>query len=335
MTVLQFSRLFYPHIGGVEKHVLNLSLQLVESGHQVNIVTEQYDKSLPLHEEIKGISIYRIPISENESKKIIIWKWLLSNRNLIHKANVIHAHDVGFWYIPFRLLYPFKKFYITFHGYETVVPPRWQAIVVRKISEAFANGSMVIGEYIKKWYGARPDLILYGGVNVVKSSNLKVQSLNKEPRILFIGRIEEDNGIEVYAKVLEELKKKEFKFTFEAIGDGSQAAKFKKYGAMHGFVKDTDSYIQKADIIFASSYLSILESMIYKKPVISVYTNELKKDYLFLTPFSHWITISNSPKEISGKIISKKINTPNKAYEWVKEQTWENVSKKYLQLWKK
>ena len=102
MTILFFARRFYPDVGGVEKHVLEIGKRLVKDGHNVIVVTESQGKE----KEIKGIRIFRIKTPENWFKKFYIWKWLWKNRSLIEKSDVVHAHDVYYWYFPFRFLFP-------------------------------------------------------------------------------------------------------------------------------------------------------------------------------------------------------------------------------------
>lgn len=156
MKILFLTRLFYPHVGGVEKHCLEVAKQLVERGHEVTVVTERLLSSSKYKVlSIKHIKICEIPIIQNGwQKKFQIWWWLWKNRNLIREADIIHAHDVGFWYFPFRFLYLQKPFYITFHGYEQY-PPTKGAILVRKISEKLARANICVGDYIPKWYGQR------------------------------------------------------------------------------------------------------------------------------------------------------------------------------------
>ena len=48
MTVVFFSRLFYPHIGGVEKHALEIGKILLKNNHKVVVFTEQYHPKLKL-----------------------------------------------------------------------------------------------------------------------------------------------------------------------------------------------------------------------------------------------------------------------------------------------
>jgi len=86
-------------------------------------------------------------------------------------------------------------------------------------------------------------------------------------------------------------------------------------------------------------HLSILEAFACKKMVFAFYNNPIKKDYLEMTPFKKWIVIEKDPKKMANKVIDY-LNNPAKyqplidrAYEWVKKQTWEKITEKYLQLW--
>jgi glycosyltransferase involved in cell wall biosynthesis len=104
MNIVFLSRLFYPHIGGVEKHVLEVGKRLVKQGHTVTIITEQLDESvlhkkIPSTEIISGMLVYRIDVGENDwFKKFRIWKQIWKLREVINKANIVHCHDVFFWY---------------------------------------------------------------------------------------------------------------------------------------------------------------------------------------------------------------------------------------------
>ncbi len=341
MTILFFTRLFYPHIGGVEKHVYEVGKRLIAQGHKIIIVTEKLSSNEKNNLEINlnGFEVYRIPVGKDGSdKKYKIWKWLWKNQELIKSADIIHAHDVFFWYLPFRLLYPTKKVYTTFHGYETVFPPQKNAIVIRKVSELLSNGNIIVGDYIKKWYKTKSNFVTYGGVNRVGS--IKEKKLSKSNlNIVFIGRLDEDTGGLIYGEVLNILENNKISFTFTALGDGSLRKTFKRWGEVKGFVKDTTPYLEKADIVFASSYLSILQALILKKVVLATYDNHLKKDYLTLAPFKKWITIEHDPLQLTHAIMRFKENPQSfqaeimDGYEWAEKQTWESVTNQYLKLW--
>ncbi len=160
MNILFLTRLYYPHIGGVEKHVREVSKRLLKRGHEVKIITEKFDPNLKRLEIIDGIEVHRVPPGDKWST----WKWMEENKQLLDWADVIHAHDVYFWLIPYKLLNPFKKTFVTFHGWEGKYPVPYKNIVVRKISEWLANGNICVGDYISKWYGTKADFVIYGGV---------------------------------------------------------------------------------------------------------------------------------------------------------------------------
>jgi len=203
MRIIFLTRRLYPDIGGVEKHVLEISKRLADKGFIITIITESQvgdEKELVY----KNIEVIRIqPGNDTRFKKFRIWWILWRYRTLFQKADVIHAHDVFFWYLPFRFLFFKKPVYTTFHGYESV-PIRKGAIRMRKLSERLSWGNICIGDYIQKWYGTKPSLVSYGGVAV---SNLRTRAVQRGSGI-FIGRLDQQTGILMYVKAVEMVKKK-------------------------------------------------------------------------------------------------------------------------------
>ena len=336
MKILFFSRLFYPHIGGVEKHVLEISRLLIKKGHKVCIITEKYENNLKSQEAIEGVDVYRIDI-KNKSKKLSVWSWLFKNVNLIKDADVVHCHDVFFWYLPFRFLVPFKKVYTTFHGYESY-PLKSKNILMHKIAEILSMGNICIGDFIKKWYGTKPTYMTYGGVNIATSDKRQATSENSA---VFIGRLDEQTGIRTYVNAVKQIRKKIPDFKFAIIGDGKLKKEINKNFKVLGFQKNPEKYFSEYNFAFVSRYLSILEAMKARKLVFAVYDNPLKEDYLRLAPFSKYIIISNSPSQLTSKV-HYHIDNPKKkekiiegAYSWVKKNTWYEMTNTYLKLWKK
>lgn len=60
MKIIQVAPYFQPHIGGVESHVLEISIELQRRGHQVLIYTSQYDPRLPRKEIVENLKVRRI-----------------------------------------------------------------------------------------------------------------------------------------------------------------------------------------------------------------------------------------------------------------------------------
>lgn len=289
-------------------------------------------------EQSNKIIVYRLPkVKENRLKKISIWIWFFRNRKFIEKADIVHCHDVFFWYLPFRFLYPYKKVFTTFHGYEGY-PLKLKNILIRKLSEKLSKGNICVGEFITKWYKTKPDIIIYGGVNHIKY----IKPINSISAV-FIGRMDEQTNIDQYVKAIKKIKAKYPDFKFLAVGSGKYENKLGKDINKIGFINHELVIKQMLEYRFAfvSRYLSILEAMEARRLVFAFYDNELKRDYLELTPFKDWIIIVNGVNDLYKKIIHI-INHPeeerdlvNKAYLWVHTQTWHRVTSEYLKLWDK
>lgn len=156
MKIVFLTRLYLPHVGGVEKHVREVSLKLKKKGNIVKIITEKYDDSLKDFEIIDGLEVYRIKALNKWQTWLEIWKL----KTLFQRSDVVHIHDVFYWYFP--LLWLNKKTFITFHGYEGSNIPNWKQVFWHRLAAKLTKGNICIGDFHKKWYGVNPDFISYG-----------------------------------------------------------------------------------------------------------------------------------------------------------------------------
>lgn len=299
MTILFFSRLFWPHLGGVEKHVERISQELIKLGHQVTLVTEQYHQKLNPVTRRKSINISRIPVWDvsQKHKKWRIWRWLWQHQSLISQADIVHIHDVFFWYFPFRFLFPNQPVFITFHGYETQFPLSKSAIFQKRLAASLTAGNICVGDYIGKWYGIKPTLVTYG------ATDQKPLPLPKKTSILILGRLSKDNNIDQVRQALRQA----------------------------GEISVT-THLKQASIVIASSYLSIWEGLAAGRPVLSIYTNPLKQDYL--KPLSKYIHIAKSAKQLA-QLIRKYTSGVYMHKPWANLPTWDKITQQYLNLWQK
>jgi glycosyltransferase involved in cell wall biosynthesis len=60
MRILLFPSTYHPILGGVQTVTHNLAQNLLKSGHQVQVVTNRYPRSLPAREIMDGISVRRL-----------------------------------------------------------------------------------------------------------------------------------------------------------------------------------------------------------------------------------------------------------------------------------
>lgn len=326
--------MYLPHVGGVEKQVSELSKRLIDKGFKITVITEKYQSNLPDEEYIDGVRVIRfVPFRIKYFGLIHIWFWLFKNRSLIVNADIIHAHSVYIWYWPFRILFPKKKSFITFHGWEGQYPIPLKNILIRKVDAYFANKNITISDYVEKHYRIKADKLMYTSVNLPK----KYPNIKKDFKcILYVGRLDEDTGLRKILKAISYLKVRNY--VIEFCGDGPLRKQCENYGKVYGFT-DPSPFYQKAFICLSPGHTSILEAFTYKCLIITTYNNPVKKDYLLMTPFKNWIIVNNSPLLLSKnieyysknpKMAKSKISN---AFNWVKTQNWEDAVNDYLDLW--
>lgn len=300
------SNFYDPRIGGVEKHIEEISKRLTNKNFKIIILTEKHSPELKSEEKKGGIRIFRIKYPKIKFFGLsIIWINLLKNLGEIRKSNIVHIHDVFVWYFPFRFLFPNKKIFITHHGGQAKYPIPKKEIFFKRLASRLSSGTICVGGFIPIHFGLKCNSVIYGATKLKKTSK-------KEKRIVWVGRLEEETGIK---KALKEMKKmKNYRIDF--CGDGPLRNECEKAGTVHGFT-DPLPFLKKAKICYPVGYLSCLEAMANKCEVRVVWENKLKKDYWQMTPFYKYI----KNKDVEG------------AYEWVKTQTWDNVVEEYLKLW--
>ncbi|MGZ6347894.1 MAG: glycosyltransferase, partial [Anaerolineales bacterium] len=67
LTVLTYYR---PHTSGLTIYAERLARAFAKKGHQVTVMTTQYDKSLPLEEMMDGVRVVRVPVALRISKGV-------------------------------------------------------------------------------------------------------------------------------------------------------------------------------------------------------------------------------------------------------------------------
>lgn len=103
-------------IGGLSRHVYDLSIHLAKIGVKVSIITCEAPNT-PFEEHFENLSIYRVPEKIIDSSNFIYWIYLL-NLSMITKAylinqkepfDIIHSHDWLTTFSAFTLKHSLKK----------------------------------------------------------------------------------------------------------------------------------------------------------------------------------------------------------------------------------
>jgi glycosyltransferase involved in cell wall biosynthesis len=334
VNILFLTRLYYPHIGGVEKHIANLSSELIKQGHKVTVLTTQHEKNLPGRENILNVDVIRF---EQPNIKLFglfyTWYWLFRHRTLIGKSDIVHIHDVFIWYWPFKILYRRSKVFVTFHGQWGKFPIQLADLIQKKIGAKLSNGVITIGKYINKNYRIASNMVSYGaGYKISKETN-------KQKIIAYVGRLDQNTGLPLFLALLNHKDKtflKEYKVVF--CGEGELRGECEEFGKVLGW-SDPAKLYAKSKFIFASGYLTIIEALTNRCLVIAGYNHNLQKDYYELTHFNKFVFASDKPDKLLQRIELLNQN-PTEAkkiikmgYNWAIRQTWSKLAQSYQNLW--
>jgi glycosyltransferase involved in cell wall biosynthesis len=89
LTVLTYYR---PHTSGLTIYAEGLARAFARRGHQVTVMTTQYDKSLPLEEVINGVRVIRVPVAVRISKGVLAPTFGLVATRLVAEHDVVQLH---------------------------------------------------------------------------------------------------------------------------------------------------------------------------------------------------------------------------------------------------
>jgi glycosyltransferase involved in cell wall biosynthesis len=347
MRIVMLTESFAPRIGGVEKHLLRVSEELAGRGHWVTILTPRDSPELPPEERSGGVRVLRFPRSgRSRAGNPEVWLWMLRRLALLAESDVVHVHGqtaLLAWYLPFRFLLPGKAVFITFHGHPGRFPLGLRHRFERKVSERLCRGNLCVGHYLEKWYGTRASAVTYGATDPPRR-NLPPRN----GRIVFVGRLEEDTGILLYLRALRIIREMTGEpWSLRVCGAGSLRSRVERFAREHGLrvdlagvVPDPLPHVQGSRFVFTSGYLSLLDAMICRRFVFSVYENPLKRDYLEMMPRARdLMEISGSPEDLATAFC-RVLREPDRetacierAHRFAAAQTWERMATTYLELY--
>lgn len=72
MKILFALTYYRPHVSGLTIYVERLAVALAERGHQVTVLTSQYERRLPRLENLRGVQVVRVPVALRVSKGVVM-----------------------------------------------------------------------------------------------------------------------------------------------------------------------------------------------------------------------------------------------------------------------
>ncbi len=89
LTVLTYYR---PHTSGLTIYAERLARALAQRGHEVTVMTTQYERSLPLEEWRDGVHVIRVPVAVRISKGVLAPTFGLVATRLVRAHDVVQLH---------------------------------------------------------------------------------------------------------------------------------------------------------------------------------------------------------------------------------------------------
>ena len=92
MKILISTTYFHPYSSGLSVYALRLAEGLAELGHEVVVLTSQYEKDLPLREVYGKFLIVRVPVTMHLSKGVIMAGLPNAAREWVDWADIVNLH---------------------------------------------------------------------------------------------------------------------------------------------------------------------------------------------------------------------------------------------------
>ncbi len=228
MKILIALTYYRPHISGLTIYTERLAKALAKRGHEVTVLTSQYDPSTQLEETKDGVNIVRVPVLFRISKGVIMPTIGPTATRLVRENDVVHLHlpqfDAAGIAIRGRLLK--KPTVLTYHC-DLKLPPglfnRFANYAVHLMNHIAARSAHRIVTYTPdyaenspytKRYSYKVETIL-PPVELPETTEEKIQAFaslnnldNKEPVIGMAARFAAEKGIEVLLGALPKIMEK-------------------------------------------------------------------------------------------------------------------------------
>ena len=225
LTVLTYYR---PHTSGLTIYAERLARAFARRGHQVTVMTMQYDPLLPREETIDGVKIIRVPVAARISKGVIAPAFGAIATKLVAQHDVVQLHlpqfDAPGVALRGRLFG--KPTVLTYHC-DLLLPPgffnRFVNFVVNLMNNAagifsnhivtytqdYADNSPYLSRYASKLTPLLPPVELPTPVpGEVESFAAKHRIRERKPVIGMAARFAAEKGVEVLLDALPIILKK-------------------------------------------------------------------------------------------------------------------------------
>jgi glycosyltransferase involved in cell wall biosynthesis len=315
---------FWPSRGGLEQHLELLLPELAKFWH-IKVLIRPSSKQNNRHAaseapflagHSQAITVQSLaPIAELPLLRLLlIWLQFLWHWRDFANADLIWVQDIFPELLPLRLLFPKKIWLCTFHGWETQFPLPKKNLFWKQLSLRLSDQVIAVGDYIRIFYQLPKEKITlsYGVLptfektkkNLYKSVQNQTIREKKAPTWVFVGRLAEDTGLEVFLAAFQKFQKSYPQARMLFCGAGPLQSTAARYGKVLGWVAKPQEFLQQADFACAGGYLAALEAMQIGVPVFAVGQHALKTAYWQNSPFAKHIIFAQNAEELAKSALA-------------------------------
>jgi glycosyltransferase involved in cell wall biosynthesis len=225
LTVLTYYR---PHTSGLTIYAERLARAFVHRGHDVTVMTTQYDPSLPREETLDGVKILRIPVALRISKGVIAptFGWVATKLVAQHDVVQLHLPQFDAPGVAFRARLFGKPAVLTYHCDLDLPSGSFNRIVntvvhfqnnmagllsnhIVTYTQDYADHSPFLSRYASKLTPILPPVELPvpvpGAVEAFASAN---ETKSRRPVIGMATRFASEKGVEILLEALPKVLEK-------------------------------------------------------------------------------------------------------------------------------
>ena len=222
MKILQVLTYYQPHVSGLTIYVDRLSRALARKGHEVTVLTSQYEPELPITETDQGVNIRRVPVFTRLSKGVLMPSFGPTAWRMVRDADIIHLHLPQFDApgVAFRGRLLNKPVVLTYHS-DLQLPAgmvnRFIDLTVYFMNRLAGSLADVVVTYTRDFGAHSPFLSRYVGSKLViipppveleEAADKEVKQfarsngLGNRPTIGISARLAAEKGVEVLLRAL-------------------------------------------------------------------------------------------------------------------------------------
>jgi glycosyltransferase involved in cell wall biosynthesis len=222
MKILIVLTYFQPHKSGLTVYAVRQARALAAMGHQVTVLTSQYDDSLPAQEDINGVQVVRLPVAFRLSKGVIMPRMPLKAWRLIGAVDLVNLHVPQMDAALLALLTRMRKkpLVLTYHC-DLQMPPGWfhqlagvAANLANHISASlahaivhntrdFAEHSPFLRRYLDKVSVIQPPIVSNQVTPAEIEAFRQKFSINPERQVIgMVARLATEKGVEFLVEAM-------------------------------------------------------------------------------------------------------------------------------------